>query len=87
MKVLLGVLPKTGLKRYLPFFFLAAYADRKWNIDVLPSLHGGEMPFARLFSSATFHLRDIHLSDILFARRSSCVAFQLRDNPVGRHFN
>ena len=86
MKVLLGVLPKTGLKRYLPFFFLSAYADRKWNI-VSPSLHGGEMPFARLFSSATFNLRDIHLSDILFVRHFNFATSQLRDVPVAWHFS
>ena len=47
----------------------------------------GEMPFARLFSSATSHLRNIHLSDILFARHFNCAPFQLRDLPVARHFN
>jgi len=43
------------------------------------------MPFARLFSSATSHLRDIHLSDILIARPPSCATFQLRDISVARH--
>ena len=45
----------------------------------------GEMPFARLFSSATSHLRDILLSDILFARHFNCAISHLRDIPVARH--
>jgi len=51
------------------------------NVDDHDAHHveEGEMPFARLFSSATSHLRDIST-----ARYPICATFQLRDIPSAR---
>ena len=68
------------LKRFSDFFMNLTSMHR-WN---------GEMPFARLFSSATSIWATFYLRDISIARRSNCAncaTFQLRDISIARHFN